>query len=237
MNDNKNNELEKFSGLEVLEDPNSLLGQANLSTITSASLEEALSAGKSALQQAIDQAKERLKEADASNWSYEISPDEVEALLNRLPFLQITNADLEVEYEREVTFIRSKSGWLMHDYWDALAASPGEHMYNLDMIDADDEDGSGRSGVGMPPGVGTIIKQAFDTAEQMVALAKQRNWKAVYIVDGHRRMKWATWVAAQAAGIEVIGFEPNEKERDRLYRLRRNEEAIDKLRIGMRASR
>ena len=237
MIDKNNNELDKFNGLPIINNLESLVAKAKQEpnsevasgeqNVSSASIEN--------LRQAIEKSKEKLLDKYATEWSGEISQEEIEALLERMPYLQLCNGDAEVEFEYEIAFVRSKSGWLVHDYWHALSTSPGEHLYNTDMIDEDAEGGTGRSGIGMPPGVGTIVKQGFDTAEQMIKLAKMRGWKGVYIVDGHRRMKWAAWVAAQLAGLNVYNFEPSEKERDRLARLRRNEAVIDRLRVDLRS--
>ena len=236
MTKKEKHSLADFNVIPVVEDPSSLLDD-DFSEIEAKS-KLSISSGMEALQQSIERSKQRLLAADATAWSTEFSAAEIAALLNRMPYLQICNADLDVDYEHEIAFVRAKSGWLLHDYWNAIAASPGEHLYCTDMVAEDDSDEGGTTswgGVGMPPGVGTIVQQGFTTAEQMIALAQQRGWKGVYLVDGHRRMKWAAWVAGQSSGVEVFGFEPTEQERDRLYRLRRNEATIDKLRVNMRS--
>jgi hypothetical protein len=237
MSDINDNELSKFNGLPIIDidDIDSLVKASAIEATAKQQVGYDASANIEELRQAIEKSKAKLLSKYATEWSGDFTAEEIAALLNRMPYLQICNGDIEVEYDQEIAFVRSKSGWLVHDYWHALSASPGEHLFNTDMIDEDDETGAGRSGIGMPPGVGTIVKQAFDTAEQMVSLAKKRGWKGVYLVDGHRKMKWAAWVAAQAAGLEVYNFEPSEKERDRLARLRRNEAVIERLRVDLRS--
>jgi hypothetical protein len=235
MSDINNNELNKFDGLPIIDDIDALIKSSTAIESDNQQASHSTSVNIEELRQAIEKSKEKLLQKYATEWSGDFTVEEIEALLNRMPYLQMCNGDVEVEYDQEIAFVRSKSGWLVHDYWHALASSPGEHLFNTDMIDEDDTTGTGRSGIGMPPGVGTIVKQAFDTAEQMVSLAKKRGWKGVYLVDGHRKMKWAAWVAAQAVGLEVYNFEPSENERDRLARLRRNEAVIDKLRVDLRS--
>ena len=226
-----NNDLAAFDGLPVIDDMDQLMAATATGVVDDA--EVISSDAIEALKQSIERSKQKLLQQE--DWLGDFSPEEIEAIMGRVPFLQICDSDTEVEFEESVSFIRASSGWLMHDYVHALAASPGEHMYNTDMVDEEDETGTGRSGVGMPPGVGTIIKQGFDTAMQMVELAKKRGWHGVYIVDGHRRMKWAAWVAAMQLGVTVYNFEPTERERDRLSRLRRNEAAISKLRVDLKS--
>ena len=189
-----------------------------------------------ALQDSIEQAKQKLLEQ--SSWNGEFSTEEIQALIERMPFLQLCDSHPDEELEApEVAFIRAKTGWLVHDYWYALSTSPGEHLFNTDMIDEgeDGKGGRGRSGVGMPPGVGTIVRQGFDTVTQMIGIAKQRGWKGIYIADGQQRMKWAAWVAAMEVGMQVYNFTPTEQERDRLSRLRRNEVTISKLRSHLKS--
>lgn len=55
---------------------------------------------------------------------------------------------------------------------------------------------------------GTIIKQAFDTAGEMVLIAKHQGWKDVQIVVGHEILQWPIWAVAEAHGMECHGFEP-----------------------------
>lgn len=156
------------------------------------------------------------EQINAIEWPKECSEEEIQALLNRFPFLQINDPKPNYAAFSEVFFIEAESGWTIIDYECALVSSPGSHFFFTDTVRDDDDSGGG---IGMPPGVGTIVKQAFDTADFMVALAAQRGWSAIYIVDGHPNMQWAAWVASQKYGIDLLGYEPSESDRQRLRRL------------------
>lgn len=71
-----------------------------------------------------------------------------------------------------------------------------------------------------PTGKGTIVKQAFDTATEMVQIVGER-WPSMQIIAGERVMQWAAWVAAQEHGYKLEGFEPTLKEKEQYERLRK----------------
>lgn len=150
----------------------------------------------------------------------EISPEEIQYLLDRCPFLQIVGPTTELEPE-EVKIIQSESGWDIHDYGDAISSSPGRLLFGGGnfRIYLDDEDEGGSGGDIINPGKGTIRNQAFVTASEMVLMAHERGWDHFTIVDGHLLMKRAAWIKASEQGMTVDGFEPtaeDEKIRDRV---------------------
>ena len=106
-----------------------------------------------------------------------ITHEQILYLLSLYPFLQIVSTEAESFYEDGPKMIASTTGWLLHDYGDAISTSLGmllfmaNEYHQLVPRDADEEDGGdeGGEGVGeLKPGVGTIIKQAYDTAYEII---------------------------------------------------------------------
>ena len=65
---------------------------------------------------------------------------------------------------------------------------------------------------------GSLSKQAFTTAADMVALAVQQGWPGIHIVAGDRHMQWAAWALAEANGLKVLGFDPSKADSARAKR-------------------
>lgn len=148
------------------------------------------------------------------DWARSISAAEIIYLLNHAPFLQIINSE-ETSTQQEVKLVESKSGWTIHDYGNAISSSPGRYLYGggYFRVYADDEDEEGGEGGGIVnPNKGTLVKQAFDTAMEMVEIAKARGWKKITIVDGHPIMERAAWIKAEKLGLEVTGFIPEKRD-------------------------
>jgi len=139
----------------------------------------------------------------------EISPEEIQYLLDHCPFLQIVGPTVELK-ETEVKIVQSESGWDIHDYGDALSSSPGRLLFGGGdfrlYLDEDEEGGSG--GAIINPGKGTIRNQAFVTASEMVMMAQEHGWGSIAIRDGHPLMKRAAWIKAGELNMGVEGFEP-----------------------------
>lgn len=149
----------------------------------------------------------------------EITPEEIQYLLDHCPFLQIVGPEMALE-KQDVKLIQSESGWDIHDYGDALSSSPGRFVFGGGnfRINLDEEDEGGGGDV-INPGKGTIVNQAWITASDMMLIAQEKGWKFVTIVDGHRIMKRAAWIKAEELGIILDGFEPtleDERVRERV---------------------
>jgi len=145
----------------------------------------------------------------------EITPEEIQYLLDHCPFLQIVGPEMELAPEK-VKIVQSESGWDIHDYGDAIASSPGRLLigggnFRIYFGDEDDEDG-GSGGEIINPGKGTIRNQAFVTASEMVLMGQEHGWDVITIVDGHPLMKRAAWIKATEEGMTVDGFEPTEED-------------------------
>ena len=117
----------------------------------------------------------------------DISPEEIQYLLDCCPFLQVVDTVLHYTNEQppEVQFIEAKSGWKIFDYGDAMSSSPGEGILGFaeyKRLKDNEENDDGSEGGGK----GTIWNQAFMTAVEMAEIAKARGWKGIQIIDGHR---------------------------------------------------
>ncbi|MDQ2993920.1 MAG: hypothetical protein M3R00_03105 [Pseudomonadota bacterium] len=153
-----------------------------------------------------------------------ISPSDIEFLLRHAPFLQLLNIDATFDNFDKVKFIPAPSGWIIHDLADAISASLGPFLYGGSEglpISGDPEGGGIPS---LNPGKGTIINQAFVTAQKMVEIAEKR-WPGIEIIAGSELMQWAAWVIAEERKLKIIGFEPTEEHKDKRDRLRRFEAA------------
>ncbi len=156
-----------------------------------------------------------------------ISHAEVEYILRHAPFLQILNTEATFDKFDQVKFITAKSGWVIHDLDDAVSSSPGPFLFggadNLP-LSGDEEGGEGEGIPSLNPGKGTIINQAFDTAQAMIELVAAR-WPGIEIIAGSELMQWAAWVISEEKKLKLIGFEPTEEHKDRRDRLRRFEKS------------
>lgn len=130
-----------------------------------------------------------------------IRKSDVEYLERRYAFLQMANLKERANKLTDPQVISASSGWKIHDYGDVLSTSPGEYLFNGVL------------------GKGTIVQQIVDTASEMVALAKQRRWPLISIVDGEPLMQWAAWMAAQDDGVDLEGYEPSQEGREKRSRV------------------
>lgn len=152
-----------------------------------------------------------------------VTPEEIAYLLSRMPFLQITSLDMALDDLTPPTFITAKTGWIIHDYTFALCSSPGKLLWG-------NPDDDGDSGAGELTRQGTIINQAQLTATEMIAIATERGWPAVNIIDGNPLMKFVAWDACQTNGIKSIGFEPTDSDLKKQKRLHREQREIESIR-------
>jgi hypothetical protein len=171
------------------------------------------------------------------DWARPISKADIQYILDRWPFLEIKNPDADQEdKEAEVEFFTAMSGWLIHDYGDVIASSPGMFLFGggYYYVDWGDDDEGSEAGPLITRGIvnpkkGTIINQMFLTGMDMVNLAIHRQWKTIQIVDGHPRMKWAAWIQARKYSLKVVGYKPTEKEIKKALLLEKTREEMDKL--------
>ncbi|OGT33353.1 MAG: hypothetical protein A3C44_03970 [Gammaproteobacteria bacterium RIFCSPHIGHO2_02_FULL_39_13] len=157
-----------------------------------------------------------------------VSNDDILYLAKKWSFLQIVESSGKFKPFDKPELITAQSGWTIINYGDAMATSPGKFLYGggFFRFSSDEDEDEGGSGV-VNPKKGTIVKQAFDSAAEMVRLAKELGWDGVQIVDGHPDMQEAVWVEACRIGISADGFVPDteaEKKRRRIV-----SESIDEM--------
>lgn len=164
-----------------------------------------------------------------------ISAEEILYLLDRCPFLQMVCSNAEIE-PHAVEIMPAATNWPIHNYGDAMSSSPGPLLYNSGFYRTrrEEDDDEGGSGI-VTLGSGTIVKQAWDTACEMVALAKHLNWAGVILVDGHPLMRRAAWLKAMQIGLRVEGFEPNTQDLKVQNRLNLSETDIEALKQQIRS--
>ncbi|AAO91248.1 CBU_1754 family Dot/Icm T4SS effector [Coxiella burnetii] len=175
---------------------------------------------------------------DDVDWARALSPHEILYLLDRCPFLQIVSTN-EIEAFSETKFITAQSGWTIHHYGEAMSSSPGPLLFqggDYRILGDDDEGDDGEGGTIVNPGKGTIVKQAFTTAAEMIALAQKSGWRGVRIIDGHPLMQWAAWMQATDDAFHLEGYEPDEKARKKRERVKRSE-VEDQLKINVKPTR
>jgi len=137
-------------------------------------------------------------------------------------FLQVIENSGTRSSLEQPELITAKSGWTIINYGDAMATSPGKWIFRGGYFqfteNMEDEDEGGGGGI-INPKHGTIHKQAFDSAAEIIQLAKEFGWKGVQIVDGHPNMQRAAWVEACRIGVRLDGYVPDmtaEKTRRRI---------------------
>jgi hypothetical protein len=171
------------------------------------------------------------------DWARPISKTDIDYILEHWPFLEIENPTPEEDEEREeVDFFTAMSGWLIHDYPNMIASSPGIFLFGggYYYVDWGDENEGSDAAEWVNRGIvnpkkGTIINQMFLTGVDMVNLALYHKWKDIRIVGGHPRMKWAAWVHAKKNNMSVLGYQPTEKEIKKAKRLAKSREEMDRL--------
>lgn len=148
------------------------------------------------------------------DWNRPVSHQEVEYLLRIYPYLQMISSEAVWEEEIIPQFKIAPSGWVMHDYGQAMSTSPGKYLFGAGNPELQEEEGGSQTG--------TIITQAYITAEAMIEFAMEKGWPGVEIVSGTPFMQWAAWMAAMNRNYTLVGYEPTEKEkkkRERILRL------------------
>src|SRR3972149_7571634 len=143
----------------------------------------------------------------------------VEYLCNNLyPFLQLVNVNAVFTEETMVNFILASTGWIIHDYGEAISASAlhGKKPKKKDEASGDGEGGDdGASG-----GSGGIGDQII-TASEIAHLIAEKGWSAVELIAGTKMMQRFIWVESKKYGFALSGYTPDandEKCYDRLVK-------------------
>jgi hypothetical protein len=163
------------------------------------------------------------------DWVRHIAPEEVQYLLDHCPFLQLI--DPSSEFSEPLQQIEAVSGWVIHDYGNAMSSSPGRFLMgggNFRILLEGEEDEEGGGGP-INPGKGSIYKQAIDTAQQMIELAIREGWEGIQIVDGHPLMKRAAWIAACHFGYNIRGYMPTDRDEAIRARIELDPQQLEEL--------
>ena len=173
-----------------------------------------------------------------------ISPQDIQYLKDRFPFMQLLNASEHRQIAEKPEFITAQSGWILYDYGDALCASPGTflwgggnhriHIPGQKKEKDEEQGGAGTGELNINQGHGTLIKQAVDTGAEMIYIAMERGWPAADIVDGHHWMMWGAWMLAEDREYLLGGYEPSLEDKARRQRLRRSKAEIEKLFMALK---
>jgi len=153
-----------------------------------------------------------------------LRPEELLYLLDHCPFLQLIARGDSLPLENP-EFITARSGWAIHNYGDAMSSSPGELLFAGGdfRISLNDDAGDNSESGPINTGKGTIVKQAFDTAAEMIEFAKKLGWAGAQLIDGHPLMAWAAWMKASDEHFSLEGYEPTEKDLKKRERVKRSE--------------
>ena len=137
----------------------------------------------------------------------------VEYLCNNLyPFLQLVNVNAVFTEETMVNFIPASTGWIIHDYGEAISTSA---VHGVKPKKKDEASGDGEGG-----GSGGIGDQIITVAE-IAHLIAEKGWSAVELIAGTKMMQRFIWVESKKYGFGLSGYAPDandEKCYDRLVK-------------------
>lgn len=140
----------------------------------------------------------------------EVRASDIAYFADHWQFLQVIESSGEKKPLEKPELIEAKSGWTIINYGDAMCTSPGKFIFGggyFRVFSGDDDDDDDDEGGGIVnPKKGTIFKQAFDSAAEVIQLAKELGWGGVQIIDGHPNMQRAAWVEACRIGVRLDGF-------------------------------
>lgn len=131
------------------------------------------------------------------------------------PYLQMISIDAKFEDAVIPKFTKSPSGWVIHDYGQAMSSSPGKYLYGPGNPELEEEDGRGGTGSG------TLVRQTVETARAMVELAIDKGWPGIEIVSGTQLMQWAIYMESEERNYPLAGYSPDRQGQQKLERVKR----------------
>jgi hypothetical protein len=169
-------------------------------------------------------------ELDLNNWDRKLSNTELEYMFDRFTHIQIATPNKpSLPSHNPPKIVTSRSGWAILNYGNAIASSPGKYLFNYaglpqynDMVKSgmikkkDDEDEGGTD-------IGTLGKQRFITAEDIISEALENGWESIHIVDGDPNFIWAIWALAEENGLGVTGYDFSKSDMERRDRANRSQ--------------
>lgn len=142
------------------------------------------------------------------DWTADIRQSDIEYLTQRMPYLVLRNPQATTFKREEAKNIVSRTGWVIKDYGDTLQVSPGERLFADKNSFSDVSETEGEGEADFKPGAGTIIRQAFISAYEMVDIALE-NWGAVGFYEGSDLMAFAAWMACMDQQQDLFNYEPD----------------------------
>jgi hypothetical protein len=129
---------------------------------------------------------------------------DIEYLSNYVyPFIQLVNTKANFSGEVLLKFITAKTGWVIHDYGDAISTCAPHKP---------DEDAEGG-------GSGTIVNQQEATIAEIAQMIKSKGWVGVEIIAGSNFMKQFLYLEAKALGLNLRGYTPSTEDERRFERV------------------
>ena len=171
------------------------------------------------------------------------SPEEVQLIAGQCPFLELVRVVgkedntqnpelLDTGELGEPVMLPNEYGWIIQ-YWLGSLSGDTPAIISAGVAHAwpepsfpercspdDDIDYTGK---------GTLVRQSFYVAGQMIALAVDHQWHALELMGGSEQMKWAAWCFAQTFGLECRGYEPTEEDRGKKKRI---QELLDEIKAN-----
>ncbi|MDF3054961.1 MAG: hypothetical protein K0Q74_868 [Gammaproteobacteria bacterium] len=170
----------------------------------------------------------------AVDWTKPPTRQMVASLLRQYPYLQVVSSEMEHRDQIIPKFKKAPTGWVIHDYDQAMSVSLGRFIYQpwgvgsaLLMQDEDSGEGEGGEG-GKHQFRGGLLQQSFDTADAVVAYAIEKGWPGIQLVSATEFMTWSLWMATEDRGYKLVGFDPrteDKKKRLRVLNFRSEREA------------
>jgi hypothetical protein len=120
---------------------------------------------------------------------------------NNYPFLQLINTNAIFGEESPVKFITASTGWVIHDYGEAISVS-APHSLRGDTSNV------------------SIMEQA-KIAEEVAKLIAEKGWHAIELIAGTNMMKRFMWIESKRIKFTLNGYTPtanDEKCHDRLLK-------------------
>lgn len=161
----------------------------------------------------------------AVDWTKPPTRQMVAALLRQYPYIQVVSSEMEPRDEIIPQFKKVPTGWLIHDYDQAMSVSLGRFLYQpwgvgsaLEERD-EEEGGEGGEGEGEYKPRGGLLQQTFDTADALVAYAIEKGWPGIQVVSGTEFMTWSLWMATEDRGCKLVGFDPRMEDRKKRLRV------------------
>lgn len=159
-----------------------------------------------------------------------VTKDDLVYVSNHIyPFIQLVNSNPSYTGGMKVKFITASTGWVIHDYGDAISTSH-PHTYKIKQKDAKTDD-SGEGGEGTA-GAGQQVR----TTTEIAALIKEKGWAAVELIAGSKAMQRYLWMAAEEQNIKVIGYKPSDDDKRCADRVRKAKQARKEAKVAAAAA-